>query len=119
MGVSIPFIRFSCISLPLISISRGPPFEAAYGSGSGVARILLQGARARSARVPNSASNRTFSFGGQWGAMVFGREHSVGTTRVLLLRTILVKSVGRVCRTGLTTVKRVIDFSIFDLGSYP
>ena len=25
-------------------------------------------------------------------------------------------TVGRVCRTGLTTVKRVIDFSIFDLG---
>ena len=28
-------------------------------------------------------------------------------------------TVGRVCRTGLTTVKCVIDFSIFDLGGLP
>ena len=28
-------------------------------------------------------------------------------------------TVGQVCRTGLTTVERVIDFSIFDLGGLP
>ena len=28
-------------------------------------------------------------------------------------------TVGQVCRTGLTTVERVIDFPIFDLGGLP
>ena len=43
-------------------------------------------------RIVHSGDSRTFSLGCPWGAMVFGRGHSTGTTTGLLLRTIPCKS---------------------------